>query len=290
MARKPEPPIVPSSGWAAWLTTAAAAAMSFLAVLALAAGIAAGNLAAEWRGAFEGTATVRLVGERDTMETRLAQAMEVLRQTPGIAAARPLTPEQQAALLTPWLGEAAGFADLPVPRLIDVTIAPPGPDVAALQSRLDLASDGAVYDDHDAWRQPLTRAATGLSRLAWVATALTVLAAAAMVALAARASLASHAEVVHVLRVIGAEDSFIAAAFTRRLSARAALGGLVGTALGLAALLSLPEVAVDRGLTEALLPGIAGWLGLLVAVPAVVALIAWATARRAVGRELERML
>lgn len=290
MARRSDPPIVPSSGWAAWLTAAAAAAMSFLAVLALAAGLAADRLARDWQGAFEGTATVRLVGEPDTMEIRLAQALEVLRQTPGIAAARPLEPDEQAALLAPWLGPAAGAVDLPVPRLIDVSVAPPGPDVEALQARLERASEGAVYDDHGAWRRPLASAARGLSRLAWAAAALTVLAASAMVALAARASLAGNAEVVRVLRIIGAEDSFIAAAFTRRLSARAALGGLAGTAAGLAALASLPGIAADPGLTDVLLPGPAGWALLLAGVPALVALIAWATARRAVSRELERML
>lgn len=290
MARRTDPPIVPSSGWAAWLTTAAAAAMSFLAVLALAAAIAAGNVADAWRGAFQGTATVRLPGEADTMDIRVAQAMEVLRQTPGIAEARPLSRDEQAALLAPWLPDSSMLEELPVPQLIDVTLDPPGPDAAALQARLDRASEGAVYDDHEAWRQPLTRAADGLARLAWAAVALTVLAAAATVALAARASLASHAEVVHVLRVIGAEDGFIAAAFTRRLSGRAALGGLAGALLALLALMTLPSVAADAGLADTLLPGPVAGLVMLLAVPAAVSLIAWATARRAVARELARML
>lgn len=284
-----EAPIVPASGWAAWATTLAAGAMSVLAVLALAAGLAAGRLAEEWQGALAGTATVRLSGEPDTMEFRAAQAMEVLRQTPGIAGARLLGAEEQAALLAPWFGDGAALDGLPVPQLIDLRLEGAGPDAAALQSRLDLASEGAVYDDHAAWRAPLEQAARSLAGLAWAAMALVALAAGAMVALAARASLASHLDVVRVLRIIGADDRYIASAFTRRLSARAAIGATAGTAAALLSLALLPEIGIDRALKPALLPGPAGWAAILVGVPAVAALIAWATARRAVSRQLARM-
>lgn len=283
-------PIVPSSGFAAWLTALSAGAMSFLAVLALATGLSAGRLADQWQGALDGVATVRLTGAPDTLDVRVEQAMEVLRETPGIASARPLDKAELAALLKPWLGRDEVLDGLPLPRLIEVRIEPPGPDVEALRSRLDLASDGAIWDDHDAWRQPLAHSAAGLSALAWTAMALVILAAAAMVALAARASLARHTQIVRVLRLIGAEDGFIARAFTQRLAARAGLGGLVGAGLGLAALAALPEIGIDAALKPALLPGPMGWLAILLAVPATAALIAWATARQAVARELARML
>ncbi|MEO1459038.1 MAG: hypothetical protein AAFV49_15975, partial [Pseudomonadota bacterium] len=58
-------PLVPAGGWAAWLVILAAAVMAFLAVLALAAGLAAASLGAEWRAELSGSATVRVGGDDD---------------------------------------------------------------------------------------------------------------------------------------------------------------------------------------------------------------------------------
>ena len=43
---------------------------------------------------------------------------------------------------------------------------------------------------------------------------------AAMITLAARAALATNAEVIRVLRLVGAKDSYIARAFVRRFTLR----------------------------------------------------------------------
>jgi cell division transport system permease protein len=158
-----------------------------------------------------------------------------------------------------------------------------------MQARLDAAAPGAVYDDHALWRQPLIRAATALRRLAWLATALIALAAAGMVALAARSTLAVNAEVVRVIRLIGGEDRFIENAFVRRLAARAALGGLAGAVLGAAALALMPELAPGTALALSLGPDPADLATLLLAVPAVAAMIAWATARHSVRLMLRQM-
>ena len=289
MAERKTPPIIPRTGWSAWLTVLAAAAMAFLALIALAGGVAAERLAGQWRGALEGAATVRIPGETDTLELRTRQVMAVLEATPGIASARPLTRDERMALLEPWLGRTGAFDALPVPQLIAVETEPPGPDVEALQGRLERASEGAVFDSHDAWRQRLAGAAGTLSRLAWTAAALVVLTATVMVALAARASVAAHAEVVRTLRVIGADDGFIRGAFTRRIALRAGLGALAGTALAVAAWWALPEIGIDHALKPALGPGLVGWVVLGFAVPAAAALVTWGVARQAVSRELGRI-
>ena len=282
-------PIVPRSGWAAALTTLTALAMSYLAVLTLSAGFAAERLAETWRSEQAGVATVRVSVAPDVLEARVTAAMAVLAAAPGIADARLLTDAEHLFLLEPWLGAGDWLADLPVPRLIEVRIAGPGPDAAALQAQLDAAAPGAVYDDHALWREPLVRAATALRRLAWLATALIALAAAGMVALAARSTLAGNAEVVRVVRLIGGEESFIENAFVRRLAARAALGGMAGAALGAASLALMPELAPGTPLALTLGPSPVGWAILLLAVPAVTAAIAWATARHSVRLLLRQM-
>ncbi len=287
--RTGEAPIVPRSGWTAALTGLAALAMSFLAVVMLAAGMAAERLAQAWRTDLAGSATVRVVAPREQLEAAVTSALVVLGTSPGVADARVLTDAEHRALLEPWLGSGDWLDDLPVPRLIEVRLEGPGPDPRVLQARLDVESPGAGYDGHAAWRLPLERAATSLSRLAWLATALVAVAAAAMVALAARASLAANAEVVRVIRLIGAEDRFIEGAFVGRLTTRAALGGIAGALAGAAALALMPELAPGTPMAVSLGPAGTGWALLLLAVPAGAALVAWVTARHAVRLMLRSM-
>ena len=282
-------PIVPRSGWAAALTALTALAMSFLAMLTLSAGIAADRLAENWRSELAGVATVRISVPRDELEARVTAALAVLATVPGISNVRLLSDAEHLELLEPWLGTGDWLDDLPVPRLMEVRIEGPEPDRVEVQALLDATAPGAVYDDHEIWRQPLVHAATALRRLAWFATALVALAAAGMVALAARATLAGNAEVVRVIRLVGGEDRFIENAFVRRLAARAALGGLAGSVLGIASVALLPELAPGTALALSLAPSPAGMAMLLFAVPTVAALIAWATARHSVRLMLRQM-
>ena len=283
--------VLPESGWSVALTAWIAVATNFVAVLTLAAGMAAVELAAAWRSDLAGVATVRVAatGGAKSMDERLAAVLEVLRTTPGIAAARPLSDAEQAALLAPWLGEAAGLAGLPSPRLVDVTLEGDGPDAAALQGRLALTVEGAVYDDHAAWRGPLVAAAEGLTRLALAATVLVLATAALLVAVAARATLAANRNVIEIVRLIGAEDRLISTGFVRRLARRAALGGSLGAALGCGALAMLPSVPGETGLAVGLRPQGAGWVALALGVPVAATLVAWLAARATVRLALRRM-
>jgi cell division transport system permease protein len=284
-----DPPIVPSSGWAAALTALSALAMSFLAVLTLSAGFAADRLADTWKSELAQVATVRVSVAAEDMEARVTAALAVLAVVPEVTDARLLSDAEHLALLEPWLGAGDWLADLPVPRLIEVRLEGAGPDIAALQAQLDQAAPGAVYDDHARWRDPLVRAATALRRLAWFATALIAFAAAGMVMLAARATLAGNVEVVRVVRLIGGEEKFIENAFVRRLTVRGAVGGLMGAALGGASVALMPELAPAGPLALSLSPDLAGWAMLLLGVPAAVAAIAWATARHSVRLLLRQM-
>jgi len=101
--RSAEPPIVPRSGAAAALTTLAALAMSFLAVLTVAAGLAADRLASSWRSDLGGAATVRVIAPKAEMEARITDALVVLSSAPGVASARLLTDAELRALIEPWL-------------------------------------------------------------------------------------------------------------------------------------------------------------------------------------------
>ncbi|MEM9059582.1 MAG: FtsX-like permease family protein [Pseudomonadota bacterium] len=298
MSAKRSPAILPTTGWTAWLTMLLAGVMCLLAVLTLSASMAANRLAAEWRADLAGVATVRVSGTREGMTDRIRSVLEVLRTTPGISRVRVLSDEEQAALIAPWLGQGEILSDLPVPRLIDVVLDGAGPDVDALQARLNLTVEGARYDDHAAWRGPLAEAAGALERLALGATLIILLTAAGVVAFAARATLSANRRVIETLRLVGGEDRFIARSFVRRLARRAAIGAFSGALLGCAILkflpgvdegLILPKVEAGQRLGVSLEPGLIGWAVLAIGIPLVISMIVWLAARFTVQLTLSRM-
>ena len=269
--------VVPPSGHTAWLTTFTAGAMTFLCVFALALSLASGRLADRWSDALARTATIRLAAPPDQMQLQTDAILSLLSTTPGVESARALTDQEARHLLEPWFGPDLPVEALPIPRLIEVVEADPGYDGEGLRQRLAAEAPGAVLDDHTRWRRPLAEAAARLRLLGWVAIVLIGATMAAMITLAANASLAANAQVIRVLRLVGAKDSYIARAFVRRFTLRTLGGASAGTALGVIAVAPLPR-ADEAG---AFLTGLGfsgtGWLWPL-AIPPIAAIVAfWAT-------------
>ncbi len=266
--------VVPGSGQSNWLITLSAAAMGFLAVFALALSVTSANLARGWSASLAQTATVRISAAADEVEAQTAIVLDVLRTTPGIAEARVMVAEDQAALLEAWLGPDLPLDALPLPRLIELRETQEGPDRQGLRLRLSAEAPGAVYDDHTRWRRPLVQAAARMQVFSVFSLVLIGAVMSAIIALAASASLASNGQVIKVLRLVGAKDRFIAQAFVRRISRRAALGASAGTLAACLALLTMPEL---EG-TAHLLAGTgfqgAGWLLPLV-IPVLTTALAW---------------
>lgn len=274
---------VPPTGFTATLTLLAAGAMAFLAVFALALSLATGRLADRWGAELAQAATLRLPPGEDAAPLDLA--LRILDQTPGVASARAVTPDESRALLEPWLGPDIPVEALPLPRLIDVTLEPEGFDADGLRARLEAELPGAVLDDHRAWRAPLVEAAGRLRALGWLALGLIAFSAAAVITLAAQASLAANAQVIRVLRLVGARDAYIARAFVRRFTLRAAWGAAGGTLAGLIAVALLPRADAAGGFLTGLGFQGWGWLAPLL-VPPFAALVGFLATRAAALRTL----
>jgi len=281
--------VVPPTGFTAWLTLFSAGAMAFLAVFALALALATGRLAERWGEELARTATVRISAPEAQMAAQTSAALRVLETTTGVARARALDDTEQAALLEPWFGPDLPIDQLPIPRLIEVIETGDGFDAEGLRLRLQAEVPGAVLDDHTRWRAPLVQAAERLRLLGWLSLLLIGGATAAMITLAANAALAANAQVIQVLRLVGARDSYIARAFVRRFTLRALGGAAVGTFAGCLAILALPSAdAVAGGFLTGL--GFQGWHWLWPpVVPVLAAVVAFAATRAAARKTLEEM-
>jgi len=250
--------------------------------------MASGRLAERWAGALERTATVRLSAPPEQIAQQEQAVLDLLATTPGIAAARPLTMDEQRRLLEPWFGPDLPVDALPLPRLIEITEDGSGYDSEGLRLRLAAEAPGAVLDDHTRWRRPLAVAADRLRLLGWLSIGLIGLTMAAMITLAANAALAANAQVIGVLRLVGARDSYIARAFVRRFTLRALAGAGVGAVLGLAGVAVLPSADQAGGFLTGLGFQGAGWLLPLV-LPPMAGLVAFAATRAAAFRKLKEL-
>lgn len=275
------------------------ALMVYLATLLLAAALAAGGVVERWERGLSGRMSVQVsppaatAGEGSPdLEARVAAALRVLRETPGVETARRLSEAEMTALLEPWLGGRALAEELPLPALIDVTVDPERPpERDALARQLAAAAPGVRLNGHGRWLGALTGAIRSLQVLAGVLLALVAAAAASTVVFVTRTGLAIHHHVIEVLHLVGAYDSYIARQFQRHALTLALRGGLLG--LGLAAVTLL---ALDRalaGMQGPLVPALAltpaQW-GMIAAVPLAAAAVAVATARFTVLRTLARLV
>ena len=277
--------MVPPSGAPARLTAFTAGAMTFLAVFAMALSLATGKLAARWADALDRTATVRISAPDDQMEMQTKAVVDILTTTPGIATARALTLAESRKLLEPWFGPDLPLADLPLPQLVEVTETGAGYDAEGLRQRLSAEAPGAVLDDHLRWRRPMAEAAGRLRLLGLLSMILIGFTMAAMITLAANAALSANAQVIRVLRLVGAKDSYIAKAFVRRFTLRAGSGALVGALLGTAGVALLPAQDAAGGFLTGLGFTGFGWFLPLLLVP-LAALVAFLATRTAAFRTL----
>ena len=214
--------------------------MCYLAALAIAALIMVNQAVDNWnRGlAQEFTVQVKVLSAVD-VEQELTKASALLEATPGVLKAEVLNKAQAMKLLEPWLG-TENLDDLPVPRLIRVTINPAlPPDYTILQRQLEARVKGAVLDTHGQWRDELARAGMKFSVLAIAVLVLISLGAITLAGFGARAALETNREVVDVLRLVGAENRFIARQINRRFLRLGLGAGLLGLMMALLTLFAL---------------------------------------------------
>ena len=227
------------------------------------------------------TVTLPAFDDAGVGKQEIARAMSILRKAPGVISAIPVPVAEVAALVEPWMGDLEAERNLPLPRLIDVTLDPRiQVDLAALEQQLAQVVEGATVGAEVSARDPAERLAVFLR--AWGVgggvTALLVML--ALVGLITQVSLRMIADSVELLRCMGASDRYLARQFESHALLSSILGGLVGLVLALLTVLGILYTSDRMQLAEAIEPQLSSmdWL-LLACVPAIAALPIMAVAR-----------
>jgi cell division transport system permease protein len=234
--------IVPSASIAGNALTVVIAIMTFLACLTAGAVYMVNRSAQAWVNDITSEITVELdpVNTAD-IEQKMTLVSLFLAKQKGITQVKPLTADDSAKLLEPWLGESTALSALPIPRLIAVEIDRSNPpDIELIKEALSQNFEGVTLDDHRRWQaeiKTLTRSAAlgGLAVLGLVAAA-TV----AVIVSATRSAMATNREIIEVLHFVGANERFISREFERHFLGLGIRAGLVGAIAAAIAFLLLP--------------------------------------------------
>jgi cell division transport system permease protein len=274
--------------------------MCYLACLAIGALILINRAVDTWTTGLSREVTVQIrMLQNEDIEHQLAAAAQVLKQTPGIQGAEILDRSAGAKLLEPWIG-SKGLDELPIPRLIRVTVADgASPDFVALEQSLKEQVKGASLDTHRRWAAELTRMASALSTLSLAILALICISAVAMVIFATRTVLDANRQIVDVLHLIGAKDRYIARQINKRFVASGLLAGLFGVSLGILTFLLLGfsgtmgnggVADASRGLLFSAPQEALRSYGAFLSVPALATMISLMTSRLALIRMLGKAM
>ncbi len=227
---RPAAAIVPPQSVAGRALTLVVAIMSFLACLTVGAVSVVWDAADAWQNDLVREITIQIrPTEGVDMLREIDKAVALVQEFPGIGSVRALSDADTKALLEPWLGEGLQLEGLPVPRLIQITVADPALlDLAQLRAKVSQTVTGASVDDHSVWTSRLS-AMAGAVVVGGVAIMLLVLGSMVLsVVFATQAAMAGNKDVVSVLHFVGAEDGFIAREFQRHFLLLGLKGGVSG--------------------------------------------------------------
>ncbi|MEQ1953687.1 ABC transporter permease [Mesorhizobium sp. CN2-181] len=232
-AQRRAAPIVPAHNVAGNALILVIAIMTFLSCLTLGAVSLVRDTASVWQNQIAREATIQIKpSDGLDMEAALADAAAIAGEFPGVKGARIIDREATARLLEPWLGSGLNIDELPVPRLVVITIDQNSPpDFTALRTALTGKVPGLSLDDHRTWVDRLVTMARTTVTLGIAVLVLMLSATVLTVVFATRGAMAGNGHIIEVLHFVGAEAKFIASEFRRHFL----LTGMKGAAAGGAA-------------------------------------------------------
>jgi cell division transport system permease protein len=227
--RKPAS-IVPQESVAGRALIFVIAIMTFLSCLTLGAVTLVRDTASVWQGQIAREATIQIKpAEGFDIEAALTRAAEIAKGFSGVSDVRIVDREATARLLEPWLGSGIDIDELPVPRLVIITIDEANPpDFAAMRSLLQPEVPTATLDDHRTWVDRLVAMASTTVTIGIAVLVLMLSATVLSVVFATRGAMAGNGHIIEVLHFVGAEASFIAQEFRRHFLATGMKGAAAG--------------------------------------------------------------
>jgi cell division transport system permease protein len=222
-------PIVPAGSVSGRALTIVIAIMTFLACLTLGSVLLVRETSRGWQSQIAREATIQVKPGDFDIDAALEKARATAASFPGVTGAEIVGREETVRLLEPWLGAGLNIEELPVPRLIVITLNEDSlPDFPALQAQLRQAVPGAALDDHRSWVGRLVSMAQTTTSVGIAILILVLSATVLTVVFATRGAMAGSDHVIEVLHFVGAQGNFIASEYRHHFLSTGLRGSMIG--------------------------------------------------------------
>ncbi len=272
----------------------------FLFAVTLAGVLAINSMLINWNSSILGSLTVQIIPvnssdrqkARDETIVQEQRAVAMLEAMPETIKVTPLNEDQLQHLLRPWLGDDVNIDDLPTPRLIDVKIKPRAEiNFKVLAEKLASVAPQASLDNHKLWLNKLINFAAGIKMLALAVLLLVICVTSGAIFYTTQTSLGLHRDVIEILHLMGAKDTYIAQQYAGRTAILGFIGGIIGVALAVPVIFLIAHMAgqIEGGIINEAHLSRGAWTA-ITSLPIFSALIAMQTAYYTVKKTLERMM
>ncbi len=272
----------------------------FIFAITLAGVLSINSMLQNWNKSILGSFTIQIMPINDSNHTKVMTetlknqtlVVEFLQKHNSIEQVTPLSDEQLEQLIQPWLGDGIEVNKLPLPRLIDVKIRKDAEiNYNKLAEELAELTPYASLDNHKLWLNKLMHFADGLKMLALTILCLVILVNSGAIFYSTQSSLGLHRNIIEILHLMGAKDTYIAQQYARRTGWLGLMGGVIGIVLAIPAILLIGNLAlqIEGGIISEAGLSIFSWL-IIFSLPLFAGLVAMMTAYYTVKRTLEKML
>lgn len=274
------------------------AIMVFLTILAASAGISLASTASQNSDILARKMTVQIL-EADPVarDQQRSQLTEYLTNFPQTRSVTPLSDQQVAQLLEPWLGMDEGLTEnndlIPLPAIIDVEMNSAVNDKISEQlvTQMRGIAPTVRVDTQESWIAPLYDLMRSLIYLIFALILLLAVATSATVVLAVRSALDTHRNTLDIMHLMGSTDSQISRLFQRRVATDAFFGGAIGFIMGCLTIIFISMQVnnlVSGAITDISMPWY-GWI-ILLAIPVLMGVLSIYMARWTVKRVMKKKL
>lgn len=241
------------------------------------------QLTSEWSDALNGHMTIEfqsnVVGDSEALtDKQKEEVSEIIKSTPGIKRVKKLQETEILKILEPWLNSTSIPDDFPFPTIFDVESDKEAKiDLLLLTEKLSKVSPGVKIHDHANWYAPIVKVSDGLFFFAILLSVLIFCTVCATVIFITKHTLKSHEDVVRILQLIGANNSYIASQFKQYYFSIGLKASLLSIILSLLTIIRVffiyPGVSINSMIQYAVI---------LLMVPVIATIILMITSRHSV--------
>jgi len=295
ISRKQELPL--TKGQFSFFMELMTACAVFLFSVTTAGVLAVNSMIGKWNDGAMNTFTVQImpVTNNETSsdtESEVEKTVNFLRKQNGIESVTPFDDEMHEKLIRPWLGDGIDIKSLAMPRLIDVQIARRNNiDFDALSEKLTEISEYASLDSHKLWLSKLIKFANSLKTLALIVLGIVMTICAVSIFYATKTSLGLHKDIIEILHLMGAKDTYIAQQYARRAAILSIIAGGCGFVVAIVVIWGIARISQDLegGIIKEAGLTLFSWFKILL-IPFMISGIATLTSYLAVKNTLEKTM